>query len=88
MMKGGSGAGRCLGSPADSDRGARREMAGHSECLARSGGGAVGAQLKNGEETVVTNDVHVAVRERHIPLWVGGGGGRRRAQDATGVVYL
>jgi hypothetical protein len=48
----------------------------------------VGAQLENGEETVVTNDVHVAVRERHVPLWVGGGGGRRRAQDATGVVYL
>ena len=88
MMKGGSGA-RCgRGSPADSDKGARREMAGHSECLARSGGGAVGAQLKNGEDTVVTNDVHVAVRERHIPLRVGGGGGRRRAQDATGVVYL
>jgi len=87
-VKVGSGAGRCLGNPADSDRGARREMAGHSECLARSGGRAVGAQLKNGEETVVTNDVHVAVRERHIPLWIGSGGGRRRAQDATGVVYL
>ena len=69
-MKGGSGAGRCLGSPADSDKGARREMAGHSKCLARSRGRAVGAQLKNGEETVVANDVHVAVRERHIPLWL------------------
>ena len=87
-VKVGSGAGRCLGNPADSDRGARQEMAGHSECLARSGGRAVGAQLKNGEETVVTNDVHVAVRERYIPLWIGSGGGRRRAQDATGVVYL
>ena len=45
----------------------------------------MGAQLENGEETVVANDVHVAVREGHVPLRGGGGGGRRRAHDATGV---
>ena len=88
MMNGGSGAGRCRGSPADSDKGARREMAGHSECLARSRGRAVGAQFENGEETVVANDLYVAVREGHVPLRGGGGGARRWAYDATGVVNL
>ena len=61
---------------------------GRSERLAGSRGRAVGAQLENGEETVVANDVDVAVREGHVPLWGGGGGGRRRAHDAAGVVDL
>ena len=48
----------------------------------------MGAQLENGEETVVANDVDVAVREGHVPLWGGGGGGRRWAHGAAGVVDL
>ena len=63
-------------------------MAGRSERLAGSRGRAVGAQLENGKETVVANDVYVAVREGHVPLRGGGGGARRWAQDATGVVNL
>ena len=64
-------------------------MAGRrSECASGSRGRAVGAQFENGEETVVSNDVHVAVREGHVPLWGGGRGARRWAHDATGVVNL
>ena len=43
-------------------------MAGRSERLAGSRGRAVGAQLENGEETVVANDVHVAVGEGRLVL--------------------
>ena len=60
-------------------------MAKRSECLAGSRGRAVGAQFENGEETVVANDVYVAVRGGHAPLRGGRGGARRWAHDATGV---
>ena len=46
------------------------------------------AQFENGEETVVANDVDVAVREGHIPLRGGGRGARRWAHGAIGVVDL
>jgi hypothetical protein len=48
----------------------------------------VRAQFENGEETVVANDVDVAVREGHIPLRGGGRGARRWAHGAIGVVDL
>ena len=57
-------------------------------CAGGSRGRAVRAQFENGEETVVANDVDVAVREGHVPLRGGGRGARRWAHDATGVVNL
>jgi len=63
-------------------------MTGRSECLAGSRGRSAGAQFENGEETVVANGVYVAVRDGHVLLRGGGGGARRWAHDATGVVNL
>ena len=63
-------------------------MAGRSECLASSRGRAMGAKLKDGEDAVVANDVHVAVRKGYVPLRGGGGGVRRWADDTAGVVHL
>ena len=49
----------------------------------------VAVKLKDGEDAVVANDVHVAVRKGYVPLRGGGGGGGRRwAHDAAGVVHL
>ena len=61
-------------------------MAGRLECAGWSRGRAAGAKLEEGEETVVANDVDVAVREGHVPLRGSGRGVRRWLHDAAGVV--